>query len=258
MAPTGVSSVLPLLSRGNGAMVFEGVTVYMSGGGSGGGALNVLPSEAGFVLQLNDGVTFNASHQNRVCGEVNFNNLTPSNPNLWVRIDGEEASATPISGPPYSFATTADVWVIDGTGLTSWSGTTEKVGAGTVGIFRSEGAPVLVNTNAILRISGGTFEAGGTADPFTDTVSGFSMSIVNDSTATGLLISQGTKTVGTITGVGDTTITGSGTVLNATSIVQNSLNIGSPSPMAVPEPSTWLMLSLAALTGTGFFGRKRQ
>ncbi len=143
--------------------------------------MNVLPSEAGFVLQLNDGVTFNASHQNRVCGEVNFNNLTPSDPTKWVRIDGEEASATPLGGPPYNFALTSDIWVIDGTGLTAWAGITEKVGPGRVVIARSQGAPVLINANAILRIANGTFEASGYADPFTDTVSGFSMSIVNDS-----------------------------------------------------------------------------
>jgi hypothetical protein len=247
MAP--LPATLPAdMSRGNGAMTFEGVTVYMTGGGGGGpvtGPLNVLPSEAGFVLQLNDGVTFNASHQNNVCGEVNFNNLTPANPSKWVRIDGEEASATPLGGPPYSFALTSDVWAIHGTGLTSWAGVTEKVGPGTVVISRSQGAPVLVNSNTVLRISGGTFEASGTADPFTDTVLGNSLSIVNNSSAAGLLISQGTKTVYKITGTGATTVTGSGTVLNVSSIVQSTL-IPSAA-VAVPEPSAWILLSIALL-----------
>ncbi|MCC6125939.1 MAG: hypothetical protein IT426_13320 [Pirellulales bacterium] len=244
-------------SRGDGAMTFQGVTVYMSGGGQG-NWLNVLPQEAGFVLQLNDGVIFNGSRQNNVCGEVNFNNLTPANPAKWVKIDGEEASpATPLGGPPYVFGLTADRWTIYGTGLTTWSGVTEKVGPGIVEISRSQGAPVLINANALIRISGGSLKADGTADPFTDTVSNFSLSIVNDSTAFGLVVSQGTKTVGTITGIGNTTVTGTSTVLNATSIVQNSLVIGGIPPVAaVPEPSTWLLLHLATLVGIGFFGRK--
>jgi hypothetical protein len=261
MAPATGGSVLPALSRGNGAMVFEGVTVYMTGGGGGGmgsGPLNVLPIEAGFVLQLNDGTTFNASHQNILMGEVNFNNTTPTDPNKWVKIDGEEASATPAGGPPYNYALTADLWAISGTGLTSWSGVTEKVGAGRVTVARSLGAPVSVNSNAILRISGGTFEAAGDADPFTDTVSGFSMSIVCDSTTSGLVITQGTKTVGTITGTGNTTVYGIGATLNATSIIQNTLTIGSPPPTAVPEPGTWIMLAVAAISGLGFAFRKRR
>jgi hypothetical protein len=268
-------------SRGNGTMTFTGVTVYMSGGGripaaapgdapaapiAPVGPLNVLPQEAGFILQLNDGVVFNASHQNNVCGEVNFNNLNPTNPIKWVRIDGEEANpATPLGGPPYTFNIAADTWRIYGTGYTTWSGTIEKVGAGWVAIQRSAGAPVAVNANTLLKISDGTFEAGGTADPFTDTLLGNSLDIQNDSTATGLLISEGVKKVDTITGLGNTTVSGpDGTELIATSIVQNTLTIGSaggaemietipggPKPSdtnlsPVPEPATWILLALAA------------
>ena len=261
-------------------MTFTGVTVYMSGGGgipaaapgdapagpfAPGGPLNVLPKEAGFILQLNDGVVFNASHQNKVCGEVNFNNLNPANPIKWVRIDGEEANpATPLAGPPYPFALTPDTWTIYGTGYTTWSGTTEKTGAGRVAIQRSTGAPVSVNGNTLLQISGGTFEAGGSADPFTDTITNLSLDIVNNSTATGLLISDGVKKTGTISGIGDTTVSGpAGTELIATSIVQNTLTIGAGctvtiaaipgGPLAsganltpVPEPATWILLTLAA------------
>jgi hypothetical protein len=248
-------------SRGTGAMSFQGVTVYMSGGGQG-NILNVLPQEAGFVLQLNDGVVFNADMPNSVWGEVQFNNNDTTQP---VRIDGEEASPTPLTTSPYTFALTPNVWTILGTGLTTWSGTTEKFGPGTVAIKRSQGAPVsIINTNTLLWISGGTFEAGGSADPFTDTVSSFSLDIQNDSTATGLLISDGIKTVDQLTGVGNTTVSGpAGTELIVTYIAQNTLTVGAgckvtikPLPSgplsganlsAVPEPSTWIMLIIAAL-----------
>jgi hypothetical protein len=291
MFPVATPISLGDYSCGNGTLIFEGVTVYMSGGGripsaapgdapaapiAPTGPLNVLPHEASFTLQLNDGVVFNASHQNYVLGAVNFNNVNPANP---VKIDGEEAiPPTPLRPTPpyYQFALTPDTWAIRGTGLTTWSGTTEKVGPGWVLIARSQGAPVTVNgTTAILKISGGTFEAGGSADPFTDNTltPGLSMSIVNDSTATGLLISQGIKNVDTITGVGNTTVSGpAGTELIANSIVQNTLTIGAGCTMTiraisggpsasytnltpVPEPATWILLALAAAGMLGWRAR---
>jgi len=263
MAP----AVLPApgdYSRGDGTMTFTGVTVYMSGGGQG-NLLNVLPQEAGFILQLNDGVVFNASHQNNVCGEVNFNNLTPANPVKWVKINGGEAiPATPLAGgPPYNFTLASDTWTIYGTGYTTWAGTTEKVGSGTVAIKRSTGAPVAINANTLLKISAGTFEAGGTADPFTDTLSGLSLDIQNDSTVSGLLISQGVKNVDRLTGVGNTTVNGAGTQLIASCIQQNTLTVAagcivtirpaaggplaSTQMTAVPEPSSIVLLTIAAL-----------
>jgi hypothetical protein len=250
-------------SSGNGTMTFQDVTVYMSSRGPLNN-LNVLPQEAGFVLQLNDGVLFNASQQNNVCGEVQFN----SSNNLLkpVQIDGELAPA--ISPNPLNL--TPDTWTIYGTGYTTWSGITEKVGAGTVAIKRSTGAPVSVNANTLLKISGGAFEAGGTADPFTDTITNLSLDIVNNSTAAGLLISGGVKKVDTLSGNGNTTVTGSaGTELIASSIVQNALTIGAGCKVtinaipggpaaagtnlaAVPEPSTLILLALA---GMGLLGR---
>ncbi len=246
-------------SRGNGTLSFEGVTVYMSGGGPG-NSLNVLPQEAGFTLQLKDGVVFNASHQNNVWGEVNFDNINTDKP---IKIDGEEANATPSGGPPYTFNLVVDTWTIYGTGLTAWSGTTEKIGDGTVAIKRSVGAPVLVNDDTLLQISGGTFEAGGSADPFTDTSTGVSLDILNDSS---LLISEGIKVVDAITGTGGTTIDGpTGTELIVNSIVQGGIYIGPGCKLSVkaaasgplgdsgtytdlnpvPEPSSWIMLIIA-------------
>ncbi len=247
-------------SRGNGTLTFEGVTVYMSGGGAG-NSLSVLPQEAGFTLKLRNGAVFYASQQNTVNGNVYFEN-TNSSP---VQIDGEEASP-PTPASLYTFTLVPQTWVIAGTGLTSWLGTTEKIGAGTVAIKRSQGAPVEVNPDALLKISDGTFEAGGTADPFTDNTlnPGLSMDIVNNSAAPGLLISQGVKNVDTITGTGNTTVSGpAGTELIVTSIAQNTVTLGAGctltirplpgGPIAaggitpVPEPATWIMLVLAAV-----------
>ncbi len=72
------------------------------------------------------------------------------------------------------------------------------------------------------------------------------------------MISQGIKTVNTITGTGDTFVVGSGTVLNATSIVQGSLTIGGPAPAPVPEPNALVLLAIAALSGAGLASRKRK
>ena len=255
-------------SQGNGTMSFQGVTVYMSGGGANPyhpgtpGALNVLPEDAGFTLELDDGVVFNASRQNVIFGNVIFNNFDPAHP---VKIDGEEANpATPAAAPPYySFTLKPTTWFVFGTGLTSWSGKTEKIGLGKITVDRDKGAPVIVSEGALLQISGGTFEAGGAADPFTDTTSGAWLDIVNNSSATGLLISQGVKNVGNISGTGATTISGpAGTELIVTSIVQNTITLGPGCTLTilaipggpsaggtitpVPEPAAWIMFVLAA------------
>jgi hypothetical protein len=59
-----------------------------------------------------------------------------------------------------------------------------------------------------------------------------------------------------ITGTGTTVVAGTGVTLTATSIVQNSLTIGSSQTAAtVPEPSIALLVSLAALAGSLFIVR---
>ncbi len=261
-APAGAASIPGDWSRGNGTMSFAGVTVYMTGGGML-NDLNVLPRETGFTLELKDGVMFNVSSQNSLFGAVKFNNTNPLTP---VQFDAEEASATPLVPPPYyQYVLTPATWCVYGTGLTSWKGTSEKVGSGTVRFLRESGAPVVldVTSSNILKISGGTFEAGGTADPFTDTITNFSLDIDNNSNAPGLLISLGVKNVDDIYGTGDTTVSGpAGTELIVDSIAQNNLTLGAgclltirPIPggpqageiiAPVPEPATWLLLVIAA------------
>ncbi len=259
MAPAGAASMPSDFSHGNGTLSFSGVTVFMSGGGLA-NDLNVLPRDVGFTLELKNGVVFNASSQNNVYGAVIFNTSSTTS----IKIDAENANATPsLPIPPYyQFGVNPTTWSIFGTGLTSWNGTTEKIGQGTIQIMRAQGAPVVVDPSTLLKISGGTFEAGGTADPFTDTSTSLSLDILNNSTLSGLLISQGVKNVDTITGTGNTTLSGTGTKLTVTSIAQNTVTLGAgctltirPLPggptaaggiTPVPEPATWLLLVLAA------------
>jgi hypothetical protein len=260
MASTTSSPLVSDFTHGTGTMSFAGVTVYMTSGGSL-NVLNVLPYDPGFTLELKDGVVFNANSQNSLFGAVRFLNTNPLTP---IQIDAETASSTPASTTPYyQFTLTPTNWNLYGTGLTEWSGMTEKIGAGTVRVLRELGTPVAVNSTALLRISGGTFEAGGTADPFTDTATSLSLDINNNSTATGLLISRGIKNVDNLTGTGDTTISGpAGTELIATSVIQNAITLGPACTLTIrtlpggpsaggaitpiPEPTTWLLVLMAA------------
>ncbi len=132
------------------------------------------------------------------------------------------------------------------------------------------------NANTLLQISGGTLVARSTADPFTDNTlnPGFSLDIENNSTATGLLISQGIKNVDHITGRGNTTVSGTaGTELVTTYIVQNTLTVGTgctvtirPIPggplgysdiTAVPEPAAWILLVWGLVGLLGWRLRRR-
>jgi alpha-L-fucosidase len=110
-----------------------------------------------------------------------------------------------------------------------------------------------------------TLNAGGTADPFTS--GSIHMAVAND----GILnITAGSKHVGALSGTGHTSLAAS-TQLTAMSIVQNTVTLGvgaritiapipggptagTDSSTAVPEPSTWAMLMLAAM-GLGMYWR---
>jgi len=212
-------------SRGTGILTFAGVTVYMTDDPN--TQLGSLPNEAGFMLQLNSGVVFRATRGNSVGGAVYFSSDADPNqpdPSKFVKIDGARAAADRSSVSP-------DVWTISGTGQTLWEGVVEKIGSGTVAINRDRGAPVTIGyvSTALpeLLISGGTLQAGGTADPFTQTPAGTKhVNIRNNAT---FEITAGEKAVGTIDGSG-ATILEPGTELEATCVYQDTLTLKSTSP----------------------------
>ena len=130
-------------------------------------------------------------------------------------------------------------------------------------------APILSGSQT-LSIAGGStptsLNAGGTADPFSN--GSIHMDVVNNGD---LNITTGSKTVAALSGTGNT-ILSSGTQLTAASVVQNTLTLGigaritiAPLPggptagtdslTAVPEPSMWAMLILAAM-GLGMYWRR--
>ncbi|MGA2059429.1 MAG: autotransporter-associated beta strand repeat-containing protein [Thermoguttaceae bacterium] len=127
------------------------------------------------------------------------------------------------------------------------------------------GTPI-VGAGASMSIGGtSTLNVGG-SDPFTN--GSTHMSVTNNGA---LNITSGSKTVGALSGTGNTTLSAS-TQLTATSVVQNTLTIGAGAtltiapipggPLAgmgsispVPEPSTWALLMLAAM-GLGMYWRR--
>jgi autotransporter-associated beta strand protein len=210
----------------------------------------ILPQSTGFTLKLNGG-TFIGNKDGCINGNLIINDSDP------VGASHIQSAGTPLDANK--------LWVVGGSGLTSWSGTLEKDEPGTVRFDRFKGAPVTVDpTSNLLKITDGTFNAAGLGDPFTDTATGVSIEIQNDSTAAGLLISEGVKVVDNIYGTGNTAVIGpAGTELIVDSIVQNNLTLGAdclvtirPIPgghsdsytsiTPVPEPATWLLLVLAA------------
>jgi fibronectin-binding autotransporter adhesin len=113
-------------------------------------------------------------------------------------------------------------------------------------------------------ISGGTLELASTGQIST------ASAIINDAT---FQILGGTHAVGNITGAGTTKVIDNG-ILTVNSITQNTLQIGAGSLLtiapigggpladvgtmtAVPEPSTWAMLILAAMGGLEIYRRRR-
>jgi fibronectin-binding autotransporter adhesin len=129
------------------------------------------------------------------------------------------------------------------------------------------GAPI-IGPGASLSIAGtSTLNVGGTADPFSN--GSTHMDVANSGA---LNITSGSKTIAALSGTGGTTLS-AGTQLTATSVLQNTLTLGSGAtltiaaipggPLAgmgpispVPEPSTWAMLVLAAM-GLSIYRRRR-
>jgi hypothetical protein len=186
--------------RGTGTVTFNGGNVQFTPAGG-----DILwPRDGGFTMNLNYGALFSGSPDADFNGNLNFNSAGGS---VSVTIDGATVDNTP--------AAAASTWTIAGTGATTWNGTvykgsTEAVPgsggpfvSGTVNINRCQGAPVSITAGAGLTISGGTLNAGGTGDPFTDTSTAVHLPITNNAFFN---ITAGNKHVLSIVGVGTTTV----------------------------------------------------
>jgi len=136
------------------------------------------------------------------------------------------------------------------------------------GVFNLDLAstPTLTASAALAIAGGTTVNAGGTADPFSS--GAIHMNVANDGIFN---VTTGSKHIGALSGTGTTSLSAS-TNLTASSVVQNTLTIGAGSTLtiaaipggptagmgsisAVPEPSTWAMLMLAAM-GLGIYWRR--
>jgi autotransporter-associated beta strand protein len=218
-------------SSGTGTLTFEGLTAYLTANNTLG--FGSLPREAGFTLRLNGDVDFYVSAENNVNGNVEFNGVAAANgqPAKKVRVAGTSNDGSPTG-----------TWTISGTGNTVWAGPTEKFGTGKVVINREQGAPVIVESGASLAVVLGTFDAGGTGDPFTDTTdSTRHVNIVNDATFN---ITAGRKEVLAVSG-GGTTIVWPSSTLVADYIIQDTLSIGAGGEViirpSVPDASAAVM-----------------
>ncbi len=191
-------------SRGTGTLDVRGGLVKLTTNVNG---VRVLPQETGFTLKLNGGI-FNGMPQADLNGNLIVNDVVATgNP----RMDGQSYSANGLVATPTT-------WTIGLTGLTSWNGTLEKIGSGTVLFNRQLGAPVTVAAGSILKISGGTLDAGGPVDPFTDSVLPNIHVAINNNANFNVI--QGSKDVASISGTGTTTVVGGAT-----------LNVGSSGPI---------------------------
>jgi autotransporter-associated beta strand protein len=197
-------------SRGTGTVDLRGGMVAMTTNGN---FLAVMPQETDFTLRMNGGI-YNGMPEATLNGNLTINALLPTG---GPRIDGEVFSADRSVVAPTS-------WTIAGTGATAWRGTLEKVGPGIVTFSRSPGAPVTVAPPSTLRISGGTVNAGGAADPFTDTaVTGALLDIDNNATFN---VTAGSKQLNGLSGGGGTTNVAGGAALTVQNAVQNVLSLG--------------------------------
>ncbi|MGA2796425.1 MAG: PEP-CTERM sorting domain-containing protein, partial [Thermoguttaceae bacterium] len=163
---------------------------------------NILPQETEFTLKLNGGI-FNGQLYSTLNGNLIINEQSASG---TPQIDGENYSKDWLVAPA------ADIWTIQGTGTTSWRGTLEKIGTGTVEFNREKGAPVIIDsTTDTLKISNGIVNIGGSGDPFTDTATPtVHVNILNNASFN---ITQGTKDVAAISGTGVTSVSLGATLL---------------------------------------------
>ena len=109
----------------------------------------------------------------------------------------------------------------------SWAATSTKTGSLNI-VLKPATGTYTVPTNASFTVGAGTFEAGGNANPFVDNTgtgtNGNKLNLVTNTGAT-FKASGGSKTIGTLSGTGNTLVTGSGTTLLANHIRQSTLTI---------------------------------
>jgi hypothetical protein len=239
-------------TRGTGTLILSGGNVQFTPSGPN----RILPGDAAFSLELNNNVLFSGGPAAacQLNGNLRFNTLAGS---PQAMIDGAVVSNAP--------TVAAATWLISGTGETNWNGLVVKArteavpGAGgpyttgTVTFNRSKGAPVVVQTGAILRIDYGSVDAGGTGDPFLDSsAAGTRLNIENNSAGPavgvpptlGFNIRQDLKSVGSLTVTGfDPTAPNLGTsaaavfsggTLSAYHIRQSRLDINAGGVVVIP------------------------
>src|SRR5206468_2497270 len=116
-------------------------------------------------------------------------------------------------------ATTAGTFTLSSSATTTWSGNLNVIG-GTVSLTRSGGVVAVTGSPTLSIQSGATAIDGGSIDPLSDGV--HAVSVANAGT---LQVTGGAKTIGTISGAGNTNITAGATLLTAR-IQQGSLTLG--------------------------------
>ena len=148
----------------------------------------------------------------------------------------------------YSWASTAaNPLAISGA---SGGSVTINGGAGTVTV--AAGAVIQINAGATLNVAGAMLNVAGSSDPFTDNTVGATkgnhVSIVNNSTST-FNVTGGSVQVGSVTGVGNTTVA-AGATLTAASITQNLLTVNGTANIITSSSGAVNVSSTGTLGGT--------
>jgi len=137
--------------------------------------------------------------------------------------------------------------------VTTWNGvlTVDPGSAGAAGSFdiiRDAGTVVVNPTASLAILANGTVNLGGAADALSDGTN--HLNISNASTANGLVVTQGTKNVGAITGVGKTTVNAS-TTLVAKSVAQSNLTVNGTTRIRPNSTSTGVSNVTSLVINTG-------
>jgi autotransporter-associated beta strand protein len=226
-----------LTKTGPGVLTINGTQNWNSGAllNDTAGTVNLNTSAGSSVLSLRvgSGATTNLNNVGQSLAAITLDSggalidtggtLTSSGALTLVNSGGQINAAQPI--------------VINGSAPTTWSGTLLKTGASSLDINRTGGVVTVPVAGATLNISQGTFNAGGSVDPFTDSsVSNRHVAVVNSGTFN---VTAGTKGVASISGNGSTSVSSGAT-----------LNVGS-SPGSIGQTSLTISGTLATNGGSG-------